>query len=143
MELQKKQPRLYSWAAGVGLVFCLSQIGLSWIFAPKELRSSHLFYKMIVVEDWDPSPAANPLSAGYLRFNNWDSMRFFEIARNGYHIPSRPLVEDDLHHYQANVTTPPTYPFAVRAVQKILGVRFELALLLASQLACWIFWFYF
>ena len=131
------------WAVALGFCFCLAQVSFALIFAPKDPVPSTRYFRMVVVDGWNSAPSPHPLMTGYLRFNNWDSLRFFELAQNGYHLPSHEVIEDDIHHYRANITTPPAYPLFARGIQKIFTIRGEVALLIASQLACWIFWSYF
>ena len=126
-----------------GFLLCLLQVSFTWIFAPKEILPAHQFMRVVILKEWDTSPGNSILTRGLLRFNNWDSLRFFEIARNGYHLPDRPLVLEDIHSYRTNVTTPPAYPFAVRLIQNIFKIPGEVALLVTAQLACWLFWIYF
>ena len=141
--LFKKRTNSLLWTVGVGLCLCLGQVTFTWIFSPKDLAPANKYYLMVQVEGWNGEPGSSPLTTGYLRFNNWDSLRFFEIAKNGYHMPPRPVIEDDIHHYRANITTPPAYPLAVRCITWLLGVPVEVALLISAQLACWGFWIYF
>src|SRR5690242_6165087 len=100
----------------MGGLLCLLQIGFTWIFAPKEPVPATRYFRMFVVKDWDISPGRTALETGYKRFNNWDSLRFFEIAQNGLHIPAGTLDNSDVHEYRANITTPPAYPLAVNFV---------------------------
>jgi hypothetical protein len=135
--------RNWLWAAFTGLCLCLAQVSYCLIFSPKDPVSAEKYFQMIPLEEWNNAPGENSLSTGYLRFNNWDSVRFFEIAQHGYHLPSRPLIEDDIHHYRANTTTPPGYPFFVRIIQDLLRINGQVALLVTAQLACVLGWTYF
>jgi len=131
------------WTMVSAVCFCLAQVGYTWIFAPKEAVPADRFYRIAVLPDWDTSPGDNIFTTGYLRFNNWDSLRFYEIANHGYHVPSTPLVGDDIHHYRVNVTTPPAFPLLVRSVQSLLSIRPEFVVPLSAQLSAFVFWVYF
>ncbi len=131
------------WAISLGWVLCLFQIGFTWLFAPKNPVPANQYFRMHVLDNWDVKPGNSALETGYKRFNNWDSLRFFEIAQNGFHIPKHNILESDIHQYRANVTTPPAYPLAVHWIQRIFRLPGEIALLVTAQLACWIFWIYF
>ncbi len=134
---------------GLGLFLCLSQIGFTWIFAPQDLRPLSQYYRMEIAPGWDTQSSPNPFLNRYQRFNNWDSLRFFEIAQNGYHIPMEIPAEGklisypDIHQYRANVTNLPTYPLLVRGVQALFQLAPQYSLLVAAGLACGIFWIYF
>ncbi|MEO5970748.1 MAG: hypothetical protein ABIQ95_12550 [Bdellovibrionia bacterium] len=129
----------------LGLSLCLFQIAFTWLFAPKDPRPLTQYYQMEVAPDWDIQSSPNPFLNGYQRFNNWDSLRFFEIAQNGYHLPAdgKPIENSDIHQYRANITNLPTYPLLTRYIQETFHLPAQYALLVAAQLACFIFWFYF
>jgi hypothetical protein len=143
MPSKNSEKHSWAWAFRVGFVLCLIQVFFTWIFAPKQPVPAQTYFRMVLLEGWDTTPGSNPIVTGYKRFNNWDSLRFFEIAQNGYHLPDRPLIEDDIHHYRANVTTPPAFPISVRIIQNLLNIRGEIALLVTGQLYSFVFWVYF
>jgi hypothetical protein len=129
----------------LALIICTAQIVFTWIFAPKDKTPLNKYYQMEVAPGWDTTTSKNFFLNGYQRFNNWDSLRFFEIAQNGFHLPADPktISYPDIHQYRANITNLPTYPLLVRYVQKILHCPPQYALLIAAQLACALFWLYF
>jgi hypothetical protein len=124
-------------------LLCLLQIAFTWVFSPRDQVSSAAYLRVQLPQNWNTAPRSYPALTGYFRFNNWDSLRFFEISQYGYHIPDQTLELEDIHSYRANVTTPPAYPWIVRMLTKSFTLSGELALLLAAQLGCWISWTYY
>src|SRR5207253_733729 len=71
------------------VLFCLA-------LAPKTQRPTEL-YRVTIPSGFDLTPRSTRLHDAYLRLNNWDSLHFFEIARNGYHLSG--LGQYSIHDY--------------------------------------------
>jgi hypothetical protein len=79
------------------------------------------------------------LTTTYLKLFRWDSVWYESIARTGYHsvVPPGPInMERD------NVAFFPGVPVLAALVRDLSGLPSRVAVVLASQLACWGFWTY-
>jgi hypothetical protein len=101
-------------AAGWGLAITLAQIVLACLLSGQ-----------------------GSLSDAYQRLFCWDGVWYRKIVEHGYWTPP------DLDHgYLGSVGFFPGYPLLAWVLKAACGVPSILALLLASQLACWGFWTY-
>ncbi len=77
------------------------------------------------------------LPAAYRALVQWDSVPYAELVDQGYHRVDRP----ELGIF-SNVAYFPGYPLLARAIKRLLALDTEVALLVAAQLAWWLFWTY-
>ena len=127
----------------VAFAICISQVTWTWLFADSSAVPLDHFYKMQTAPGWNTTPKSSQLTNGYARFNNWDSLRFFEIAENGYHAPAdRAPRWEDIPDYANNFTTPPAYPLFTRVIHHVLGIDTDVSLLIAAELSCVVLWIY-
>jgi hypothetical protein len=115
-------------AAGLGLVLTIGQVVLACALSGE-----------------------TNVQEAYSQLVQWDGAWYADIARHGYYSP-KPLApppgEFDMR-IKVRVDSPfgnvaffPGYPLLVSGIMHLLKLPVEYALLLVSQLGCWVFWTY-
>jgi hypothetical protein len=110
--------RDFQWSFKWGLIFCVAQIWVCLLAAPK----------------------TGGLLQTYLRLNQWDSAHYLDIMDVGYHLPSGDVTGGDVHTNRANVGYFPAFPLFAGGVKKLTRLSSPVALLLTSQIFCFLFW---
>jgi hypothetical protein len=127
-------------AATLGLALTLLQVAFALSIAPKEDAPVTRYAATPVPPGWkDSLPGKTGIAAAYLRLMNWDSYHYFDIAENGYKLPSQPT-SAQAQSYDANVVFFPGFPIVARLVSRALGLNPEIGVLVASQLCAFAFW---
>ncbi|OFZ20877.1 MAG: hypothetical protein A2X94_05040 [Bdellovibrionales bacterium GWB1_55_8] len=129
----------------ISACFTALQISAAVVLAPSGDEPLSKYQQVSPPEGWQDSVAEYPdLLKKYLRLNNWDSLRYFEIARNGYHSPAPELLSrEDLEKFRANVVFFPGYPILARILSQVTGAAIQIALLLVAHLSTFAFWIFF
>ncbi|MDX2273660.1 MAG: hypothetical protein NW237_17155 [Cyanobacteriota bacterium] len=91
---------------------------------------------------WVVSGENNWLDA-FQRLTQRDSLWYIDIANRGYQHDPVDLSASTIEVGNNNVAFFPGYPLVIRLVSQVFGIPSEIALYIASQIACWLFWLQF
>lgn len=128
--------------ATISAAVLVSQILFVLLLAPQPTGKPNTYERVSPPSTWMSFNRPRWMERYYL-LNNWDSVHFYELAMNGYHLPAGKITPEDAQSFRANVTIPPAYPLFVRWVSWVFRVPIELALLLVAQSMCFLLWYYF
>ncbi len=129
----------------MSLVLTFFQIALALSLSPRSLGPLSEFILVPPPTGWNDCPHENhPGLHRYHRLNNWDSLRYFDVALNGYHSASTEVVtQDDMETFKTNGSFFPGYPLLSRKFSQLFNVSIQESLLVVAQIATFVFWIYF
>lgn len=129
----------------LALLFTFIQISIALMMAPGGSEPLSKYLKVNPPPGWiDDVQSKSVLARKYQRLNNWDSLRYFDIAKNGYHTPPIETVNaGDIENFKSNISFFPGYPILSRITSKLFDIPIQMGLLFTTHLATFIFWLYF
>lgn len=107
-------------AIRLALFFCLIQVALLFLMAPK----------------------TDGVYGAYLKASQWDSFHYQDILDRGYQVPAGELTPTDVHSNRANAGFFPAYPILAKSIQAVSGVSSKTALIVTAQFFCFLFWLF-